>query len=140
MTDKKHADNGERASGKPGWLAMPGPANIEIEAQLKRVQSFASDVQKAYLEAFSQHMECVNTANQSLAHLLQGLTQVRQPQDAMVEAADLVATLIKGTSDQSRTWLTFAQTLQERCAAIASETATDLRRHTAEPGSHPPSA
>lgn len=140
MKDKGPKAGGDPASATLGWFAMMGPVNGEIEAQMKRVQSFSSDVQTAYLEAFARHMESVNTANQRFAHLLQGLVQVRQPQEALVEAAELVAAFIEGTSDQSRTWVNFAQTLQDRCAAIAKETAAEMRRHTAEAVLPKPSA
>ncbi len=132
MKDKTPMAGGDPTRGLLGWFATPSPANGEIEAQMKRAQSFASEMQKAYLEAFSRHMESVNAANQKFAHLFQGLAQVRQPQEAMVEAADLMAALIESASDQSRTWVNFAQTLQDRCAAVAKETAVDMRKRTAE--------
>jgi len=136
MKDKGAAAADESVGGRPGWFGMPVPVNGELESQIKRVQSFTSDVQKAYLEAFSRQMESVNTTNQRFAHLVQGLAQLRHPQDAMVEAADLAAALFESASDQSRTWSNFALTLQDRCAAIARETAESMHKQTA--GTHPP--
>lgn len=57
MKDKGPKAGGDPASATLGWFAMMGPVNGEIEAQMKRVQSFSSDVQTAYLEAFARHME-----------------------------------------------------------------------------------
>jgi hypothetical protein len=116
------------ASAAIGRLLTPGIADAEIAAQMKRAQSFASDVQKAYLAAFNRHVEAVNTVNQKCARMLQGLMQARQPQETMVDTVELVAALIEATSDQNRTWADFAQALQGSCTAIAKETAADLRQ------------
>jgi hypothetical protein len=114
-----------------GMLAFWGfdrMMNGDFDAHMKRLQSAASEIQEACLQAFNRQIESVAAANQTFAHLLEKAPRINQPKEAMAQASNLMAAVLESASEQSKTWANLAQKLQETCAQIVRETAEELRK------------
>ena len=111
------------------WWGTPNAnGNESIEGQVKRFQTFASDVQKAYGEAYSYQMESLFTANEQLARSFQDFLHCRQPREVIAVESDILAIFFEGAMLQAKTWVELTQRVQE-CYEAAHETTEDVRKH-----------
>jgi hypothetical protein len=131
-------DNGlaagvERLNALIAWWGIP-PANGNgaIDRQMKRFQQFASDLQKTCADAYSSEMDSVLSSNGRLGRSFQELLQCRRPQEVLAAESEILATLLEGASLQAKRWTELTQRFQECCAAMARDTATELRQQAQE--------
>ena len=111
--------------------AMPGGKGM-IDVPMKRLQRFASDVQKACGDAYSGQMQAMIGGNDRLARSFQDLVGSRQPQDVLAAQSEIWATLLEGASQHATRCAELMQKLQECCAAMARDAAEDLRQEAHE--------
>lgn len=131
----------DRLNALFAWWGVPSSnGNGNIETQMKRFQTFASDLQKTYGEAYSQHMQALFTVNERLAGSLQELMRCRQPQDVIAAESNILATLVEGASLQAKTWVELTQKVQDCCATMAHEAAAEVGRQAHEAMSSKPPA
>jgi hypothetical protein len=98
-----------------GMLAFWGfdrMMNGDFDAHMKRLQSAASEIQEACLQAFNRQIESVAAANQTFAHLLEKAPRINQPKEAMAQASNLMAAVLESASEQSKTWANLARKLR----------------------------
>lgn len=104
------------------WWGIPNMSgSTTIEGQLKRLQTFASDLQKVYAEASGREMEALFLTNERIARAVQGLFQCRKPEEVAVAQSTILATVLDAASLQTRTWADAARKVQDCCAALALE-------------------
>lgn len=131
----------DRLNALFAWWGVPSSTgNGSIEVQMKRFQAFASDLQKAYGEAYSRQMEALFTANERLGSSVQELLRCRQPQDVLTAESNILAILLEGSSQQAKTWVELTQKVQDCCAAIACEAAEEVQKQVTGDTSTKPSA
>lgn len=131
----------ERLSALFALWGMPksnGSGNAE--AQIKRFEGFASDLQKTCSEAYSRRIQALFAANERLTQSFQEVMRCRQPQDLLVAEANIVATMLEGASAQTRAWAEFAQKVEACCAAMLREAATEAGKRGHEPAAATPLA
>ena len=110
------------------WWGVPGTSgNGQIDGQMKRLQAFTSDLQKAYGDAYTKQMSTLLGANERIARSLQEFLRCRQPQDLIAAEANVLATVLEETSQQAKTWVELTQKVQDCCAAAAREAADGIR-------------
>jgi hypothetical protein len=123
----------ERLNALFNWWGMPNSgAGANIEAQIKRFQSFAADLQRTYGEAYSAQLKALYTANERLARSFQELAHCRQPQEVIAAESNILATLLEGASLQAKTWADVTQKIQACCASMAREAAEEMGKSAAE--------
>ena len=131
----------DRLNALFAWWGVPtAGGNGNIDGQMKRFQVFASDLQRTYGEAYSHQMEALFTANQRLVSSLQELARCRQPQDVIAAESDILATLLEGAALQAKTWAELTQKVQDCCAAMARETASEVRKQPKDAAETKPTA
>jgi hypothetical protein len=119
----------DRLNALFAWWGVPSSTgNGNIDAPMKRFQSFASDLQRAYGEAYSRQMEALFTANERLGSSVQELLRCRQPQDVLAAESNILAILLEGSSQHAQTWVELTQKVQDCCAAIAREAAEEVHK------------
>lgn len=128
MEQRKTQSNFESAQGMLALCRFDRMMNGDFEAHLKRLQSAASEMQEAWVQAFNRQNESVAAANQTFAHLLEKAPRINQPKEAMAQASDLMAAVVESASEQGKTWANLAGKLQETCSRIVRETADELRK------------
>ena len=129
----KTARREDRRNDLLAWWAMAADGNSGIEGQARRLQLFTADLQKAYGNACSRHMEALFAANEQLVRSFQGLLRVQRPDELMAAESDILATLMEAASLQARTWIELGETVQDRCLAMAREAADEMcGRHQEE--------
>jgi hypothetical protein len=122
----------DRLNAVLAWWGIPN-ANIngQIDDQMKRLQTFASGLQKACGEAYSDQMRAPLSANERIATSLQELLRCRQPKDVIAAESIVLATILESASLQAKTWVQFTQKVQDCCAAMAREAADEIRKEAA---------
>lgn len=128
MEQQKTRSNFDPAQGMLALWGFDRMMSADFDARLKRLQSAASEIQEACVEAINRQIVSVTAANQTFAQLLERAPQIHQPKEAMAQASNLMAAVVESASEQSKTWANLAQKLQETCARIARETAEELRK------------
>jgi hypothetical protein len=125
----------ERLNALLGWWGVPiASGNGVIDGQMKRLQQFASDLQKTCGDAYSGQMDALLTSNDRLARSFQDLLRSRRPQEVVTAELDILATFLEGASLNAKRWADLTERLQECCAAMARNAAADLRQTASPPG------
>jgi hypothetical protein len=114
------------------WGAPMASGKGMIDVPMKRLQQFASDVQKACGDAYSGQMQAVMSGNDRLARSFQDLLGSRQPREVLAAESEILATFLEGASLHAKRWAELTQKLQECCAAMARDAAEDLRQEAHE--------
>ena len=123
----------DRLNAMFAWWGVPGANGStangmgQIDGQMKRFQSFTSDLQKAYTDAYSNQMGTLLGANERIARSFQEILGCRQPQDVIAAESKVFATILEEASLQAKTWIELTQKVQDYCAAMARDTATNVR-------------
>jgi hypothetical protein len=131
----------DRLNALFAWWGVPNAKEEGgIEKQMKRFQTFASDLQKTCGDAYGQQMQAFRTANDRLAQSFQELMHCRQPQDVIAAESNILATILEGASLQARTWVELTQKVQDCCAAMAREGAAEAGKQAFEVTSAKPAA
>lgn len=130
----------DRVNALFAWWGVPAAtANGGLDRQMKCCQVFASDLQKAYGDAYSRQMQALFATNERITGSLQEFLRCRQPQDVLATESQILATVLEGTSSQAQIWVELTQKVQECCAAMAREAAEELRQPaTGDAGARPP--
>ena len=126
----------ERLNAMLGWWGVPiAGGNGMMEGQMKRLQQFASDVQKMCSDAYSGQMGALFSSNDRLVRSFQDLLRSQRPQEVLAAESEIFATFLEGASQQATRWAELTQKLQECCAAMARDAAEDLRHQPREKAS-----
>ena len=88
---------------------------------MKRLQDFATDLQKTYSEAYNQQIQAILTTNERLADSLQEFSHCRQSHDLVAAETNVLATLFEGVSLQAKTLFEQTQKIEDCYAAIARD-------------------
>ena len=129
----------DRLNALFAWWGVPAlNGNGQMDGQMKRFQAFTSDLQRTCSEAYSRQMNAILTANERIAGSLQEFLRCRQPHDVIAAESNVLATILEEASLQARTWADLTQKVQDCCAAMARETAEDVRKQASEVGSKTP--
>jgi hypothetical protein len=107
------------------WGISNDTGNENIEVQMKRFQVFASDLQKAYGDAYCLQMEALFTANERLGRSFQEFLHCRQPQEVIAAESSILATILERASLQAKPWIDLTEKVQDCCAALAREGAEE---------------
>lgn len=131
----------DQLNGLLGWWAAPiAGGNGMMNGQMKRLQQFASDMQKMCGDAYSQQIGALFSSNEQLVRSLQDLLRSQRPQEVLAAELEISATFLENASQQTTRWADLTQKLQECCAAMARDAAEDLRQEVRETPSTIPSA
>jgi hypothetical protein len=123
----------ERLNALLGWWGVPIASGTEMtDSQMKRLQRFASDLQRAYGDAYSSQVAALFSSNERLVRSFQDLLRSRRPQEVLAAESEILATFLEGASLHAKRWAELTQKLQECSAALAREAAEDLRQQAQE--------
>jgi hypothetical protein len=129
-----------RLSPLPMWWGTPNANRNEgIEGPVKRFQTFASDLQKVYGEAYSFQMRSLFTANEQLASSFQDFLRCRHPRELIAVESDILAIFFEGAMLQAKTWVDLTQKVQQ-CYEAAHETTEDVRNRAKQETEAKPTA
>ncbi len=128
MEQQKTPSNFDPVNGMLAFWGLDRMMNGDFDSRLKRLQSAASEIQEACVQALNRQIASVTAANQTFAQLLERAPQIHQPKEVMAQASNLMAAVVESASEQSKTWANLAQKLQETSARIVRETAEELRK------------
>lgn len=141
MTTKdKGAPNGlEKLNNLFNWWGIPNSnGNGHMEAQLKRFQTFASEMQRTCTEAFSDEMAAVFAARERSIQAVQDLVRSRKPDEIIAAEAGILSSLLEETALQAKRWAALAERAHECCAALAQDVAKEIESPRAGDGKHAP--
>jgi hypothetical protein len=121
----EHGNGGgasDRFAGLLTWWGMPdamkpGP----YDASIKRLQSFVSDLQSAYGEAYGKQMEGIFSANEHFARAVQDLMQSRQPADVVAAESALMTALVEEAASQAKGWVELVEKVRDCCTSAAAD-------------------
>jgi hypothetical protein len=103
----------------PMWWRFSDVGGLDdVAGQMRRFQTFASDLQKACGDVYGEQMAIFVTGNGRLARLLERLPNCRQPNEVFAVQSDILATVLEGASLQAKTWIDLTQRMQECCATM----------------------
>lgn len=123
----------DRMNAVLAWWGVPSANGSEnIEGQVRRFQALASNLQKAYGEAYSQQLEALFATNARLARSFYEFLHCRQPQGVIAAESNVFATFLEGASLQAQTWGELTQKVRDCCATMAREAAEDVHRNGKE--------
>ena len=123
----------DRVNAVFAWWGLSGADNTgKLDGQFKRFQAFTSDLQKAYGETCSAQMSTLLAANERVGRSLLEFVRCRRPQDVVAAESNVMAAILEETSLQTKTWLELSQKVQECCANMARESASEIRQRENE--------
>lgn len=118
----------ERLNALIAWWGFPAAGGDgAIDHQMKRLQQFASDMQKIYGDAYKDELDTLAGSNDRLGRSFQDLLQSRRPPELLAAESEILATLLEGASQRARRWSELTQKIQECCAGMARDAAADFR-------------
>jgi len=113
----------DRFAGLLSWWGVTDPSKTgPYETQLKRLQGFLSELQRAYGDAYARQMEGYFAANEHFARAVQDLMRSRRPADVVAAESNLMSALMEEAATQAKAWSELAQKLTECCSAATRET------------------
>jgi hypothetical protein len=116
----------DRLNALFGWWRSPASnGNGNFEAQMKRFETFTSDLQKTYSEACSRQMQAAIAANERFVQSLQELMRCRRPEETIAAESNILAALLEGASLRAKTWAELTQKVADCCAALTRETVVE---------------
>ena len=120
----------DRSNALLKWWGIPDARETErIEGQVKRFQTFASDLQRAYGEAYRQQTETLFVANERLVRVPEGFLHCRQAQKVIAAEFNVFAILFEGAWLQAKTWIDLSRKVQDLRAAMAREVEEEAHNH-----------
>jgi hypothetical protein len=123
----------ERLNALVAWWGVPAASGDgAMDRQMKRIQQFASDLQKTSSDAYSGEMNALFKSNDRLGRSFQELIRCRRPQEVLAAESEILASLLEGASLQAERWAELTQKLQECCAGMARDVAANLRQQAQE--------
>lgn len=123
----------DRLNAAFAWWGIPtATGSGQIDAPMKRCQAFVADLQKLYSEAYSNEIGTMRGANDKFVAALQEFLRGQQPQDVIAAEASVLATMLEAASAQAKFWSELTQKIQECCAAMARDTADELRKRAGQ--------
>jgi hypothetical protein len=90
-----------------------------LEAQLKRFQTFTTEMQKTCTEAFSEEMSALFAAHERSVQAVQDLVRSRKPDEIIAAEAGILSSLIEEAVLQAERWAALAEHAHECCAVTA---------------------
>lgn len=126
-TNDKSTPNGlERLNNLFIWWGIPNAnGNGHLEAQLKRFQTFTSEMQKTCTEAFGEEMAGLFAAREHSIQAVQNLMRSRKPDEVIAAEAGILASLLEETALQAKRWAVLAEHAHECCTALARDVAKE---------------
>jgi hypothetical protein len=104
----------DRWNAMLAWWGVPAPnGNGRIEDQIKRLQAFTADLQRAYGDSYARQVTALLKANERIVGSLQQLLHCQQPQELVAAETDLMATMLEGASRQAAAWAEMMQKVQD---------------------------
>lgn len=124
-TNDKSTPNGlERLNSLFVWWGIPNAnGNGHLEAQLKRFQTFTSEMQKSCTEAFGEELTGLFAARERSIQAVQNLMRSRKPDEIVAAEAGILASLLEETALQAKRWATLTEHAHECCTALAQDMA-----------------
>ena len=118
----------EKMNALIAWWGLPATnASGAVERHMQRWQTFAKDLQKAYVDAYSAEVTAAFDGNDRLGRSFQELLQCRQPQEFVAAESEIFALLLERASLRAKRWAELTEKLQDCCATMARDAAGDLR-------------
>jgi hypothetical protein len=137
MDDKTFAGI-DRLTGLLAWWGMAGAEGKKsMPRQLNRLDTFVSDIQKAWLDAANRQVSASLTANEELALSAQAILRNRTQAEFLASQTEIATTISKAASIYAATWAEFQHRIQDCCTAILQAPAADIAVK-AEPANTPP--
>lgn len=139
VTKDKGTPNGlEKLNNLFVWWGIPNAnGNGHLEIQLKRFQTFASEMQKTCTEAFGDEMTALFAARERSVQAVQNLVRSRKPDEVVAAEAGILAALLEETALGAKRWAALAEHAHECCSALAKDVAKEIESpRTSEGKSH----
>lgn len=112
----------DRLNAVFAWWGVPGPSGIsQIDDQMKSLQTFTADLQKAYRDAYSKQMASLFGVNERITQSLQEIFRCKQPQDLIAAKSKVMATILEEAAQQAKTWVEFTRKVQDCCVVVVRE-------------------
>lgn len=123
----------DRLNALMAWWGVPAASgNGAMDGQVKRFQQFVSDLQQTSSDAYNEEMKALFSSNDRLGRSIQELFQCRRPQEVLAAESEILASFLEGATLRARRWTELTQKIQECCAGMARDAATNLRQQVQE--------
>ena len=106
------------------WWGISGYEDRSgISQQFARLQTFVAEVQNAYLDATSRHLDAIFASNDRLARSAYDLLNNGRRSELSMPQAQIVEIVLESAARHARAWAEFQCQVQEIYSALASPSA-----------------
>jgi len=109
----------DRLKALLAWWGMSRDEDqVGLSRQFDQFYTFVSEVQKAYLDATSRHLEAISATNDRLARSSHGLLRSQTQTYFVASQAEIVAAVVEQAARHADAWAAFQKKVQDVYAGI----------------------